>query len=222
LVEEEIEARGIGDAGDPGAAPVIARVLRETAERLAVELEAERDPPPDDAWDDDPEWDAPAIPYGDAELGRVAHAVVDATPALDAALGRFLEALPKRRRRGVLKRARRAWEAAGVRDPDDLAGRDAVRRALVAEALQEGFDPPARTVEMPPPREDDAEDQPGRLLARVPDASEALVPVLEQALARLGAAAVQETLDQAAFLALRGALRGAAHERWVSEALRRR
>ena len=208
LVDEEVEARGVHDVGDPQAAAVIAGVLRELAERLLVELETERDPPPDDGWDDDPEWDAPAIPYGDAELGRVAHAVVDATPAFDAALGRFLEALPERRRKGVLKRARRTWQREGVRDADDPAGRDIVRRALVAEALQEGFDPPARTVEVPAGSDDEPEDDPERLLSRVPLAGEELVPVLEAALTRLGPARVRETLDQAAFLALRGALRG--------------
>ena len=92
-------------------------MLRELAERLAVELDAERDPLPDDGWDDDPDWDAPAIPYEEAELGSVATAAVDPTPIFDLALGRFLESLPRRRRKGVLKRAKRQWEAAGVRDP---------------------------------------------------------------------------------------------------------
>ena len=149
LVAEEAEARGVTDPAAPEAAPVVARVLRELAERLAVELDAERDPPPDDGWDDDPDWDAPAIPYEEAELGRVATASIDPTPAFDLALGRFLESLPGRRRKGVLKRAKRQWEAAGVRDPDDPRAATPSARALVAEALQEGFEPPARTVDVP-------------------------------------------------------------------------
>ena len=163
-------------------------MLRELAERLAVELDAERDPPPDDGWDDDPDWDAPAIPYEEAELGSVATASVDPTPAFDLALGRFLESLPGRRRKGVLKRAKRQWEAAGVRDPDDPAGRDAVRAALVAEALQEGFEPPARTVDVPAMSDDGAGDDPDRLIARLPLPDEEAAAAIRDAHARLGAA----------------------------------
>ncbi len=222
LVAEEAEERGASDPADPIAAPVVAAVLRELAERLAGGLDAERDPPPDDAWDDDPGWDAPAIPYGEVELGRVADAVVHATPALDIALGRFLEAMPDRRRRRLLRRARRTWEAAGVRDPDDPAGRDRVRDALVAEALQEGFDPPPRTVEVPAAASDPADDAHYRMLARLPDADTATSEALAEARAALGPDAVRETLDQAAFLALRGALGPAVHARWVTAALRAR
>ncbi len=222
LVAEEAEERGVADPSDPRAGPVVAAVLRELAERLAVELDAERDPPADDGWDDDPGWDAPAIPYGELELGRVADAVVHATPALDAALGRFLEAMPDRRRRRLLRRARRAWEAAGVHDPDDPAGRDRVRAALVAEALQEGFDPPARTVEVPAAASDPSDYAHGRLLARVPDADAEVSDAVAEAHAALGPDAVRETLDQAAFLALRGALGGGVHGRWVAAALRTR
>jgi hypothetical protein len=222
LVAEEAEARGVRDPAAPEAAPVVARVLRELAERLAVELDAERDPPPDEGWDDDPDWDAPAIPYEDAELGSVATAAIDPTPAFDLALGRFLESLPGRRRKGVMKRAKRQWEAAGVRDPDDPAGRDAVRAALVAEALQEGFEPPARTVEVPAMGDDGTEDAPDRLIARLPTVDDEAAAAIREAHARLGAAAVRETLDQSAFLALRGGLGASVRGRWVAAALRQR
>jgi hypothetical protein len=222
LVAEEAEAHGAPDPADVLAAPVVARLLRELAGRLAVELEAERDPPPDDGWEDDPGWDAPAIPYGEAELGPLSDAVVHATPALDAALGRFLEAMPGRRRRGLMRRARRAWQAAGVRDPDDPAGRDHVRAALVAEALQEGFEPPPRTVDVPAAVADLADDAPERLLARVPEADDETAHAIATANATLGPDAVRETLDQAAFLALRGALGRHVHGRWVTAALQAR
>ena len=122
----------------------------------------------------------------------------------------------------MLKRAKRQWEAAGVRDPDDPAGRDAVRAALVAEALQEGFEPPARTVDVPAMSDDGAGDDPDRLIARLPLPDDEAAAAIRDAHARLGAAAVRETLDQSAFLAIRGGLSAGVRGRWVAAALRGR
>ena len=125
LVEEESEARGITRSAIRGRAGGRARPAGD-GRAAAVELEAERDPPPDDGWDDDPEWDAPAIPYGDAELGRVA------TPwSIHPGPRCRPRPLPgvaaRRRRKGVLKRAKRPWERRGRPRPDDPAARDVVR-----------------------------------------------------------------------------------------------
>ena len=224
LVAEEAEGRGVRDPSDSTAAVVVGPLLREIAERFAIEVEGERarDRADDEGIDLDDDLDDPAVPYADADLGALADAAVaDAArleaPALDAAIGRFVLRLGERQRRGLLRRARRAWRRAGVRDADDPASRPLVRRALLDEALQLGFSPPPVTVRE---RTHPLREPPAGIAEELARAGE-LPPAVMARASTASAEDVRAVIDQFRFVELRGALAPAIRERWLETALAR-
>ena len=70
--------------------------------------------------------------------------------------------------------------------------------------------------------DDGAADDADRLDRPPPAAGRQAAAAIRDAHARLGAAAVRETLDQSAFLAIRGGLSAGVRGRWVAAALRGR
>ena len=70
--------------------------------------------------------------------------------------------------------------------------------------------------------DDGSADEPDGLIARLPLPDDDAAAAIREAHARLGAAAVRETVDQSAFLALRGGLGASVRGRWVASALRQR